>query len=135
MVFLELQQEALGSSTFLKVTQGTSHVASRKSSLLLSCEMESGIALEFLQGNRASIHIEGGIQCVFRVAMRTSGNLSCCLRKSGLLSSCKGLLGIPLEPLQGNSTSSLIEAGNSGFLSNCDSDLGVPVKFPQGSQA
>lgn len=65
VVFLELQQEALGSSRFLKVTQGTSHVASRKSSLLLSCEMESGIALEFLQGNRASIHIEGGIQWCF----------------------------------------------------------------------
>ena len=62
MVFLELQQETLGSSRFLKVTQGTSHVVSRKSSLLLSCEMESGFALEFLQGNRASIHIEGGIQ-------------------------------------------------------------------------
>ena len=29
------------------------------------CEMESGIALEFLQGNRASIHIEGGIQWCF----------------------------------------------------------------------
>ena len=65
VVFLELQQEALGSSTFLKVTQGTSHVASRKSSLLLSCEMESGIALEFLQGSRASIHVEGGIQWCF----------------------------------------------------------------------
>ena len=27
--------------------------------------MESGIALEFLQGNRASIHIEGGSQWCF----------------------------------------------------------------------
>ena len=45
--------------------QGTSHVASGKSNPLLSCEGECGIALESLQGNRASSCIEGDYLAVF----------------------------------------------------------------------
>ena len=40
--------------------QGTSRVASGKSSLLSSFEKEANIALEVLQGNRASSGVEGG---------------------------------------------------------------------------
>ena len=43
--------------------------------------------------------------------------------KSGILLSCEGSLGIPLELVQGTSASSRFEAGNSGFLSSSDKDL------------
>ena len=65
--------------------QGTSPVASGNSSLLSSSEGERGIALEALQGNRASSRIEGGIsQCFLN-----------CSRKFGFFSSCIGDLREP----------------------------------------
>jgi len=66
-----------------------------------------------------------------RVVTGTSGNL----RDVGLLSSCEGYLGIPLDSLQENKASSQVEEGNSRFLSICDRDLGVPIEFQQGIQA
>ena len=55
--------------------------------------------------------------------------------KSGIRSSCEGLLGIPLELVQGTRASFQVEVGNSGFLSSSDMDLWVPMEFQQGSQA
>ena len=49
--------------------------------------------------------------------------------KSGILLSCEGPLGIPLELVQGTWASSVVEAGNSGFLSSSDRDLGVPMEI------
>ena len=54
--------------------------------------------------------------------------------KSGILSSCEGPLGIPLELVRVIRASSRIEVGNSGFLSSSDRDLGVPMDIPLGSQ-
>ena len=54
--------------------------------------------------------------------------------KSGILSSCEGPLGIPLELVQATGTAHRVEAGNSGFLSSSDRDLGVPMEIPLGSQ-
>ena len=54
--------------------------------------------------------------------------------ESGLLSSCEGNLGIPVELLQQNEISSQVEAENSGFVSSCDMDLRVSIEFKQGSQ-
>ena len=55
------------------------------------------------------------------------------LGNSGLLSSCTGHFGIPLESLQEARASSRVEVGNSGFLSSCNRDLRVPIVFQQGS--
>ena len=55
--------------------------------------------------------------------------------ESSLLSNFKRELGIALESLQGNRSSSRVEAGSSGFLSSCHRDLGVPFEFQHGSQA
>ena len=49
------------------------------------------------------------------VAMRTSGNFSCCLRELKLLLCCDGSTGL-LEPLQWNQASSRIEGGISCFF-------------------
>ena len=54
--------------------------------------------------------------------------------KSGILWSCEGPLGIPLELVQGTRASCRVEARNSGFLSSSDMDLGVPMEIPLGSQ-
>ena len=54
--------------------------------------------------------------------------------KSGILSSCEGPLGIPLELVQATGTAHRVEAGNSGFLSSSDRDIGVPMEIPLGNQ-
>ena len=50
--------------------------------------------------------------------------------KSGVLSSCEGPLGIPLELVQVTRASCRVEAENSGFLSSSDRDLGIPYFYP-----
>ena len=117
--------------------QGTSRVASGNSSHLSSCEGQHRIALESLQGNRASSRIEGESHGVSRVSARSFRFLSSCdgdLReplisgKSSLLSSFKGHLRIPLMWLQGYRASSQFEARNSGVLSSCYRTLRVPIE-------
>ena len=91
-------------------TQGTSRVASGKSSLHWSCEGQPGSALESQQGNQASIHMEGGISSVSRVAAGSVGSLELpwgpegashvVSGKSGILSCRKRPLGIPLQLVQ-----------------------------------
>ena len=52
---------------------------------------------------------------------------------SGLLSSCKGHLGILLEAWQGNRDSSRGEAGDPGSLSSCHMDIGILIDFQEES--
>ena len=68
---------SLGFLSSCRGPQGTSPVASGKSSLLLSCKAERRIALESLQGKWASSRIEGGTPWCF--------------------SSCGSKLWVPLE--------------------------------------
>ena len=72
-------------------TKGASPVAPGKSSLHSSFKVERGIALDSLQGNLASRHVEGGI----------SRTLSSCGRKPCVSSTCDGdlreLLIVPIE--------------------------------------
>ena len=59
------------------------------------------------------------------LATVTSGTSHIASGKSGLLSSCKRHLRIPLEMQQGNRTSFQVELGNSGFLLSGDGFLGI----------
>ena len=73
----------------------------------------------------------------------TSGTFHIASGKSGLLSSCKRHLRIPLETQQGNRTSFQIEPGNSGYLlsgngflgilSSCIKGIKLPFEFREGS--
>ena len=54
--------------------------------------------------------------------------------KSGIRSSCEGLLEIPLELVQGTRVLSRVEAGKLVFLCSSDRDLGLPMEIPLGSQ-
>ena len=87
---------------------------------------------------------KGESPCVSRVAARSvgspelpwgpEGGIHVVSGKSGIHLSCEGSLGIPLELVQGTSSSSRFEAGNSGFPSSSDKDLGLPMESPLGSQ-
>ena len=116
--------------------QGASLVASGKSSLYLSCEGRCGSTLESRQGNQDSICMEGGISRCFSSCAGSVGYLALprgpegashvVSGKSGILSSCEGPLGIPLELVQWIRASSHVEVeslgsspaliGISGFL-------------------
>ena len=117
--------------------------------LLSNFEREFGIALEALQGKRASSHVEGEISWFFSSCLGTlevplnlrlgHQKTSCvALGKSSLLLSCEGKRRIALESLHCNGAISRIKAGGRGweshgvsrvvggifgFLSPCDSDL------------
>ena len=56
-----------------------------------------------------------------------------CSVMSGLLSSCKGHLGILLEAWQGNSDASCCEAGDPVSISSCHRDIGIPINFQEES--
>ena len=88
--------------------QGTSRVASWKSSLLSSCEWERRIALEALQGNQDSSPIEGEISWCF----------SSCSRKFAFLSSCLGNLREPFMLPVGNQAAFQVARGTWEFLSS-----------------
>ena len=92
MAFLELWQEAWGSSQCATGTSRTSHVASVKSGLLSTCEAELSIPLEKLQGNWALSWVK-------------AGNLS-------FLSSCDRILREPLELKKGNQAFFRVDMGN-----------------------
>ena len=97
------------------------------------------------QWKGASSPVEGRISWVARVAAGHVEFLSSgdgdfrdplmLPQESRLHSSCEGLLGIPLQSVQGHRASSRVEAGTSGCLFSSDMDLGVPMEFQQGSQA
>ena len=86
---------------------------------------------------------KGESPCVSRVAARSVGSPELprgpegashiVSRKSGILSSCEGPLGIPLELVQGTRASYRGEARNSGFLSSSDMDIWVSMEIPLGN--
>ena len=94
-------------------------------------------------GIRPQFAWKGESQGVSRVAAGSMGSLKLPREpegashvvsvKSGILSSCEGPLGIPLELVQAARASSLVEVGNSVFLSSFDRDLRVPMEIPLGS--
>ena len=71
----------------------------------------------------------------FQIVTGISGNAWVASGESGLLLSCEGHLGIPLESLHRNRGSSRVEVGNLGFLSSCNMDLRIPLELQEGSQA
>ena len=150
MVFLKLQREAWGSSTFLKVNSGNLTCCLRKSGLLLSCEVVHGLALESLHGKLASFCL--GVYLVLflklqpealgfsRVVMGTLGYLSTCLSLfkatfvvQGLCKIALKLHGIALESLLGKGLLSQW-VGISWCFSSWGLKLRVPLELPRGPQ-
>ena len=96
--------------------QGACRVASGMSSLHASCKAQHGSALDSRQVNQASIHMEGGISRCFSSAAGSVHSLEVqrgpegashvVSGKSGILSSCEGPLGIPLQLVQATKPSS-----------------------------
>ena len=91
-----------------------------ESSFLSSFKREIRITVESLQGNQASLHVKWGILWSFSSCGRKmwvplkfrrgpQGTSPVDTVESGLLSSCKGHLGIPLESLEGDRALSLVE--------------------------
>ena len=86
------------------------------SSTLLRLKREGGISLETLQRKGASSRVEGRMSWVARIAAGHVEFLSSgdgdfrdplmLPQESRLHSSCEGLLGIPLQSVQGHMTSS-----------------------------
>ena len=101
MAFLELWQEAWGSSQHATGTSRTSHVASVKSGLLSTCQGHSGFLSSHFRGIRPHLILRDESCGVSRDAAGSFGFLLSCDRdlreplifasgKSGLLSCCDG---------------------------------------------
>ena len=109
------------------------------SSTVLNFKMEHGICLQTWQQERASTGDDRGTSCFFsscggilELQRRTQGASRVPLGKSNLHSSSEGELGIALESLQGNKTSSGVVSRNSGFLSSGDGISGLHSRFNWG---
>ena len=104
-----------------------------------------GFLLRHCSGKGPHLALRGELRGFSRVVAGSLGFLLSCdgdLRdplvaseKSGLFSSCEGLVGIPLEWLLANRAMFRGQSVNSIFLSSGDRDLGLPVKVQLGSQA
>ena len=70
-----------------------------------------------------------------RIAMGSSETCRVASEKSGLFSSCKGHVEIPLESLPENRAMSRVQSVNSVFPSGGDRDVTLPIKLQLGSQA
>ena len=92
---------------------------------------EVGISVETTQPKRASSRVEGRISWIFtscsskrRVPLEfrrgPQGPALVASGKSSLHASFEGPLGIPLQPLAGQTVSSELEAGTSVFLSSAN---------------
>ena len=73
------------------------------------------VFLELRRGSQETLLLPQGNQTSFQVA--------------------RGHFGIPRESLQGNRTSSRVEAGNMGYHCICNRILRVAIEFQQGNQA
>ena len=146
MVFLELRQEACGSSRVVMGTSGNLSCCLREVKSPFELPGGAWDCSRVTAGDSGLISYCGGNLVVFLklwreywgsswVAASTQGTSHGASGKSGLLSSCDGHLRISVQVLQGNTASCRVDAGNSGFLSSCDWHRGVPIKFQQGSQA
>ena len=67
--------------------------------------------------------------------MGTSWNRLCCLRKVHSPCELEGSLRIPLQLVQGPTSSSRVESGTSVFLSSAAMEFSVPMEFQQWCQA
>ena len=104
--------------------QGTSRVASGKSSLLLSCQGERGIALESLQGTQDSSCIVGGISWCF----------SSCGGNIGVHPELQLALREPFMVPQESQASFPVVMGTSGFLSRCCREIWPHVELTRETQ-
>ena len=146
-MFLEFSRKLWIPLELQQGTKRTSRVASGKSSLLLSCEWKHGIALEVLQKNLFSSHIEGGISWFFSSCSGKIVFLSSCNRdlreplklpqgSQASFQVARVAVWIPLQTVQGNRASFRVEAetrgsygvstGESGLVSCC----GMKLRFP-----
>ena len=89
-------------------SQASSGVGAWNSAFLSSCQRGVRLLVEFRRGIWAF----------------TRGSA----RESGLPSCCEGILGVPLEPLQGNQDLSQVE-WELGVLFPCSRMLGVPLEI------
>ena len=107
-------------------------------------DVEHGIALHAMQGNKASSH--GGRE-VSSFSLIGGGNLGYILEllwvwpfkirvysaMSGVLSRCEGCFGILPEALQGKCDAFQGEMGDPLSLSRCHRDIGVPINLQEES--
>ena len=119
-----------------RVSRGTSLVVKRDSRLLLSFKREYRIALESLQGKRASSRVCAWgwgmgnlmvflkLQWDFRVMIGNSGNLSCFLRE----------VQSPFELQWGAGDCSQVTTRQIHLMKTCVQKLRVPLQWRQGSQ-
>ena len=107
-------------------------------------DVDHGIALHTMQGNRASSHSEGDVSWFFPNCSRNLGyilelqrglpfKIRVCSVTTGLMSSYEGHLRSLLEAWQGNTNASGGEEGDPVSLSSCHSDIGIPSNFQQDS--
>ena len=82
------------------------------------------LSLEFSKRHQASCHVQAGNRGFFK---RFSG-------ASGLPSCCEGILGVPLEPAQGNWDLSQAD-GKQDVLFHCSRIRGVPLEIQLMRQA
>ena len=103
-------------------------------------DMEHGIALHEMEGNRSSFWCEAEISwfywsCGRNLELRRGWTFKTpvCSVTSGLLSSCEGHLMIHHEACKGNRDTSQSEAGDPGSLSSCHRDIRFPINFQEES--
>ena len=117
MVFLKLQLEAWGYSGVMTGIAGNLSCCLREIKSAFELWGQAQVALESHQGNWVSSGIEGGISWCFsscgqkiwvhlELQLEPHGTSNVASGKSAFLSSCEGHLGISLELLQGNRSSS-----------------------------
>ena len=105
---------------------------------------EYRIALHAMQGIQASSCGEGEVSWFFSSCGWNLGyslklgwgypfKTPVCSATSGLLSSCKGQLGILLEDWQGNRDASRGEVGDPVSLSSCHRGIGITINFQEES--
>ena len=116
-------------------TRGDSRVALEIQVPIRFARASQGVLWSHGRGIRPHFLLTGEFPCVFLVAARGMGSPELprgpegashvVSGKSGIRSSCEGLLGIPLELVQGTRASFQVEVGNSVFLSSSERDSGI----------
>ena len=97
-------------------------------SLPSCCELILGVTFELSQGNEALCRVDGDIG-VFLNGSMTPGVPLEFQGETGLLLSCDGNIGIPLQTKQGNGPSSQEEEWKTGLLVSCGGKFNVPLEW------
>ena len=124
------------------ISRGLSLFLSSKSRLLSLFDWEQGVALHAMQVNRASYPGEGDVSRYFSSCGRNLGYIlelqqgwpfktPLCSAKSGLLSSCDGLLRNLHYAWQDNTDASGGEVGAQASLSSFPRDIGILINFQE----